>query len=512
MNLDQLKTQGGRKQIIEEIESKDNLGRKNESFKQNEIYRDRIKQFLLNELREQFSEDTIKEMPLVKSVNIAKRCVNSLAVIYNEAPDRKFKGLSSDQEQVMWNIYHDMKANKKLGMANKFFKLHNQCLIQIVPQNGKLIMRVLHPHQWDAIQNQTDPEQADAIIVSAYDKSDNFIENDQAAATGVTSFADTNTNNRNANLYLQEQKVQGNKLYVVWTKEENFIMNSKGEVIGDVVKNPIGALPFVEVSDEKDFEYWVRSASAFTDFTVEFCAALTETRQTVKMQSFAVAIVKAPKEMKFNNFQIGPNYLLHLPYDKNAGIESDFQFASPSADIDGSIRFLEVLLSGFLSSNGINPKEVSMNGESQSYNSGLDRLLALIDKMEASKEDYDVFQWVETQVYELIKKWLFVLNGTATLSSKYYVSIPADSEVIVDFEEPEMVKTEQDKLDIWEKKINLELASKVDAIADLYDLTPDEAKLKYIEIQQEGLSGETAILPRPSQPNDQLDGVAGQES
>ena len=288
---------------------------------------------------------------------------------------------------------------------------------------------------------------------------------------------------------MMEQERQRKKTYVVWTKEVNFIMNGAGEVLGEVLPNPIGALPFVEISEQKDYEYWVRQASAYTDFTIEFNAAMTETRQTVKMQSFAVAIVKAPKEMSFKNIQIGPNYILHLPQDEVNGVKTEFEFASPSANIDGSIKFLEVMLSGFLSANGIDPKTVSMSGESATFTSGLDRLLSLIDKMQASKDDFDLFQYAETQIFELVKKWLNVLNGSQSIDSKYQTSVPEDAEVSVKFYEPAMVQTESDKIDLWAKKIEMGLASEVHALMEMENLSREQAEEKLREIRQDSMIG-----------------------
>ena len=489
LNLEMFNTPEGRKKVIQYIESKDNLGRKNESWKQSEIYKDRLKSFVLDELRSQFSEQTVTEMPLVKSVNIAKRCVNNQAIIYSDAPERTWLNVTEDQQEILWDVYHDMNLNKKLSMANKYYKLHKQCLLQVIPKDGKLIARVLHPHQWDAIVSDSDPEQAEAIIVSAYDKTENFQENLQRPPTGRTSIADQNTRNYQENLDMMEQERQRKKTYVVWTKEVNFIMNGAGEVLGEVLPNPIGALPFVEISEQKDYEYWVRQASAYTDFTIEFNAAMTETRQTVKMQSFAVAIVKAPKEMSFKNIQIGPNYILHLPQDEVNGVKTEFEFASPSANIDGSIKFLEVMLSGFLSANGIDPKTVSMSGESATFTSGLDRLLSLIDKMQASKDDFDLFQYAETQIFELIKKWLNVLNGSQSIDSKYQTSIPEDAEVQVKFYEPAMVQTESDKIDLWAKKIEIGLASEVHALMEMENLSREQAEEKLREIRQDSMIG-----------------------
>jgi hypothetical protein len=483
LTLEMLATQEGRKKVIQFTESKDNIGRKAESYRQTEVYYDRLKNFVVEELRQQFSEQTISEMPLVKSVNIAKRCVNNQAMIYSNAPERTWSDLSDVDEETMWKIYHDMGANKKLDFANKMFKLHKQVLLQVIPKNGKLIMRVLHPHQWDVITSEDDPERAVAYIISAYDKTENFQDNQVRPGTGRESITGQYTRNYIENADMRERENQEKKTYVVWTEQDNFMMNGRGEILGEVLPNPIGFLPFVEVSEQKDFEYWVRQANAYTDFTIEFNAAMTETRQTVKMQSFAVAIVKAPKEMRFNNLQIGPNYILHLPNDEVNGIKTEFEFASPSANIEGSIRFLEVMLSGFLSSNGIDPKTVTMNGESSQFTSGLDRLLSLIDKMQASKSDYDLFSKAESDLYDLVKRWMSVLRGSQSLDPEYSVQIPDDSELTILYHHPEMVQSESDKLDTWSKKIEMGLASPIHAIMQLEGLSRDQALEKYKEIQ-----------------------------
>jgi hypothetical protein len=147
------------------------------------------------------------------------------------------------------------------------------------------------------------------------------------------------------------------------------------------------------------------------------------------------------------------------------------------------------MLSGFLSANGIDPKTVTMNGESVQFTSGLDRLLSLIDKMQASKDDFDLFQYVETKAFELIKKWLNVLNGTDTIDRKYHITIPEDAEVTVKYHEPQMVQTESDKLDMWSKKIEMGLASEVDALMSLEDLSREQAEEKLREIRQDSMIG-----------------------
>ena len=495
-------TQSNIKQAIDRIESSENKGRKAESYKQAEIYNDRIKQYVVADMRNQSNEETIREMPLVSSVNIAKRVVNKLASIYKEAPEREWKDLTPDQNETLWNIYHDMGANKKLCTANKFYKLHKQCLLWVIPKNGKLTMRVLRPHQWDVIEDHFDPEKAVAYIISAYDDYNELQEsaNQVGSATGVQTTAAQSTENYKEHLAIKEQEKQARKRYLVWTKEENYIVNGMGQLVGDSQPNPLrqfNMMPFVEIADEREFEYWVRQSNIYTNFTIEFCSRMSEVAQVCKLQGFSQAVVKGPKEMLMQNFQIGPNYVLKLPVDKDSGIETDFQFVSPNADIAGSIQYLETLLSAFLSCQGIDPTTITLKSQSSNFNSGLERMLAMIESMSASREDYDVFQKVESDLWDLVRAWSVALSNTSTLDQKYKLgAVSMDSEIYVEYEKPELLKSESEELDIIEREIDLGISSPIRAIMHREEVDLNTAKDLYFEYQNE-------IMPEVTPMNDQ---------
>lgn len=485
-----LETQAGRKAVIDHIESNANLGRKASSYKASEIYNDRIKPYVVEELRQQFNEETVRELPVVSSVNIAKRVVNQLACIYKEAPERQWTEVSEDQEEIIKRIYADMMVNKKLNMANKVYKNNDQGLIQIIPKDGKLIMRILKPHQWDAIPDDNDPEVAKAIIISAYDNYNELKESasEPSKATGHQATYEKNIDLNKENR-AQKQLTKTDKRYLVWTLEENYFMNENGEIIGDVLDNPLkefGVLPFIEFSVEKEFEYWVRSQNAFSNFTIDFCASMTSVAQIVKLQGFAQAWLKGPEELVAQNIQVGPNYVLKLPVDINAGIDCEFGFATPGSDINGSLSYLETLLTTFLSSNGIDPKTVSMNGESQNYSSGIERLLATIEKVSASREDFDVFEKVEERCWKLIKAWLSALDGSETLDQKYKTgSLPVDCEVKVEYAKPELVKSDMEELEVIQREIELGISSPIKAIMVREKLSKEQAEERYLEYQSD---------------------------
>src|SRR6056297_1699105 len=485
-----LESRSGRMAAIDYIESNENRGRKTTSYEASEIYNDRIKQYVVEELREQFSEHTVREMPVVSSVNICKRIVNQLACIYSDAPMRDFTELSEEQIEVMNKVYDDMMANKKLNLANKLFKNHDQCLLQILPKNGKLIMRAIKPHQYVAIPDDNDVESFEAIIISGYN---NYYELKESADEPVPATGRETNHAQMAENYKEARALDAmeikNKVYTVYTKEFMYRMNEEGEILGEVMDNPLrdfDMLPFVEISAEKEFEYWVRTDYPFAKFTREFNAAMSSVQQVVKMQGFAVGVLKGPQGLLMESITVGPNIILKLPVDPNAGIDTDFNYVNPGSDINGSIAYLEVLLTTFLSSNGIDPKTVTMSGEGQTYNSGIERLLSMIEKVSASREDFDTFEKVEQRVHKLICAWLTVLDNSENLDDKYKIgNIPEDCEVKVDFARPELVKSEAEELEIVERQIALGVSSPIKAIMDSEGLSREQAEERFDQYQQD---------------------------
>lgn len=493
-------TTGGRKALIDKIESNANLGRKAASYRASEIINDRIKPYVVEELRSQFNEDSVKEIPVISSVNIAKRVINQL-LIYRDAPEREFTEVSDDQKEVVDLVYQDMMTNKKMNLANKVYKNHDQCLIQIIPKNGKLIMRVLKPHQWDAVPSQDDPEVAEAYIISAYDNYSELLEESKQpdSPTSFQTMHSQNNENYKNKKAMKHQEKESDKIYLIWTMDESFFCDSKGNIVGESTPNPLaqfGMMPFVEVSVEKEFEYWVRAQNTYASFTVEYCAQMSSVAQVVKLQNFAQAVIKAPQEMIPENIQIGPNHILKLPYDPNANIDTDFAFVNPGSDIGGSLQYLEVLLTTFLSSHGIDPKSISMNGEGQNYTSGVERLLAMIEKVSASREDYDTFSRTEEKVWHLIRSWLNALSNSETLSPKYRTSFISDeSQIKIDFASPEMVKSDMEELDVISREIELGISSPIQAIMQRESLSQEQAEEKYLQYQRETI-GEVVIAPQ----------------
>lgn len=490
-------SQSERVKLIQLMKSQEEQSRKEESLRQTEIYNDRLEQYVREYLEGRFSRDTVQEMPIVASVNLSKRIVKNEASIYCDEPIRTFSNLEDKQQETVELVYKDMRANDKLAHSNASYKLQMQNHVMIVPHKGKLQLRSLRNHHVTAIQDPSNPEEASGYVISSFDKfsliRDERFGEEPVGGKGRSMRSHTQQSDGDDQGIGDPDDYQAaQERHLVWTKQHNFIMNGKGDIISlnDMdepdVENPIeGTIPIVDISGEKDFEYWVRQGNNLTEFTIEYNGALSSLGQIVSLQGFAQAYIKGPKGSLPNNVQIGPNYILHLEVDPASDSDTEFGFANPNSDLAGSIQYVEMVLSNYLTSRGLDPKLISGTAQSQQFTSGTERLLAMIDKFEATREDFQLYERVEDQMYNIIKAWLNAYSRTENLNEKYWVSeIKDDSELSVTYSAPEMTETMADKVTRMKDMVDAGFAHTVHGIMEIHDMDKEQAEEMYQEIQE----------------------------
>jgi hypothetical protein len=487
---------GYRSGIIGEIQGEENEQRKEESLRRFEIYRQRQRQFILERLEEEFSVQTVREMRTITSINLTKRIIDEMASIYKTSPEREYTDATEAQESYIDNLYKYSRADVKLKAANRFYKLEDQCAIQVIPKDGLMELRVLLPHHYDVIPDPNDPEKGVVYIINILDKSEMFTKTgghqDLAKApTGGQEKRYIDSKNQKIGDPDDYQSKTGR--FVWWSKDYNFITNEKGAIIdsdGNVIEdlvendprliNPLGKLPFVDVAGSKDFEYWVRSSNGVVDFSIDFGVLLSDTANINRLQGYSQAVIAA--ESIPAHFNVGPHNVLHLPLDPaNPEIQPSFQFATPSPDMQASLDLLETYIRFFLSTQGMDAKTVSGKSDGEKFSSGIERLLAMVEKFEASQDDQDLFRVVEDQVFDLMRDWSnLMLNVPADQGGMRedlgHVKLDDKIKLNVQFFKPQMLQTETEKEDSVIKLLDAGLLSRNEAIQDLRGVDEDKAQ------------------------------------
>lgn len=494
MRIDYL-SQGDRKKLIQEIiESDENKKRKEESLRALEVYKGRQAQFILTKILNELGLNAARNSRTISSINLTKKIIKEQASLYKNAPTRSFSDMNEEQEAYALELYDYCMANVKFKKANEVYKLCDQSQLQIVLRDGKIEFRPLYPHHYDVIPSMHNPEEAECCVISSFDKTQLFMGQYRGDSRRTDSYYSDTTNQKIGD----PDDYKAHQLFYWWTKDYNFITNSDGvyvdsnglPIIGvdeNDIKNPIGVLPFVDVAADKDFEFYVRSGYNTVNFTIDLGLLLSDVSEISRLQGFSQAIISSVEEPK--DLTVGPRRAIWLKISPNAeqATRPTFEFQSPSPDLGNSLQLISNFMSMYLTSQGVSPKLVNASGMTESFTSGVDRFLSMVEKFEASQDDMALFTNVEQKAWNIIKAWNNVYYNVTDNGFDSKLSgtlIPQMSELSVKYGKPEMVLSENDKLATIEKRLDLGLVSIAEAIAFDRGIPKEEAEKVIAEIAE----------------------------
>jgi hypothetical protein len=322
------------------------------------------------------------------------------------------------------------------------------------------------------VPNAEDPEYGSIYIINTFNKADferTFDDKNQAIA--------------------DPQDYKAKIRFIWWTDEVNFWTNGLGEIIppgskedfpniraDGMLDNPIGRLPFIDIAWEKDLEFWVRMGKNKVEFNIDFSTILCDWATVQKLQGYAQAVIVS--EEIPNNLVIGPTRVVHIKATSTTTIQPSFQFVAPSPDLSATLEGLKVILSLFLTSEGLDAKTISGTAEGEKFTSGLERLLALIDQFEATRDDFDLFEWVEEQKFQLVRDWNNALQDDDFFRDELRgPQINDKAKESVEFARPEAVQTKMETEDSVIKRLDAGLITLDEAIMEIRGLSEEEAKL-----------------------------------
>jgi len=501
MKIDYLNA-SDRKKLIQEItESNENNKRKEESLKALEVYKGRQAQFILSKILNELGVNAARNSRTITSINLTKKIIKEQASLYRNDPVRSFSYLSDAQTDHALQLYEYCSANVKFKKSNEIYKLCDQAQIQIVLKKGKLEFRTLYPHHYDVVPSSENPEEGECYIISSFDKLTLFADQSSGTSRRSQSYYSDRSNQNIGD----PDDYQGSKLFYWWTKDYNFITDSSGNYVDangvtisgldqDDIKNPIGVLPFIDVAADKDFEFFVRSGYNTVNFTTDLGLLLSDVSEISRLQGFSQAIISSVEEPK--DLTVGPRRAIWLKISPNADAATrpTFEFQSPSPDLGNSLQLISNFMSMFLTSQGVSPKLVNASGAQESFTSGVDRFLSMVDKFEASQDDMSLYMSVEKKAWEIVKAWnnvYYNVTDNGFDEKLAGISIPEESELSIKFAKPELVLSENDKLATIEKRLDLNLLSITEAIAFDRGIAKEQAEEVVAEIAevQMGLMG-----------------------
>lgn len=464
------------KTIIEQIEGSENQQRKKDAWKSYEIKNGLLNKYVKGRLKEMFP-DTYQNYT-VADYSLLKKIVEKKAQAYKEAPIRSLEN-ESDREEY-YKILKDYKFNFAMSEIDALYNEHKYCALAVFPktddETGLLGFNFvpLAPYEYDVIKSNDG--EVEAVILSY-------------PSTEITGSGD------GINQLIAEPTNADEGLkrkYVFWTEKEHRVFEVSGS--GDNKKmwesliegnengiNPFGMIPVIHFPEAFTPNYPI--SSPLPNQTVEINALFSIYLQSGSMQ-VGQLVLKFPNDQQITTVHQGIFSGMKLPQSKNPDDpKTEAEYISPSPDLAGHKDSIITFMSMILDEQGINGNQVV--NPSESFSSGVDRLLASADVQAIIEANQNKYMDIEHEVYELVKKMSDIYGG-----HKY-----TSENLVVKYQKPKMMISDSEKLENLKKKKELGIFADWELLIDYNpNLSEQEAKDKLQQMRTEKVSNVNSMF------------------
>ena len=364
-------------------------------------------------------------------INIVKKVINQLAMVYLQDANRSIVNGTERDVALFQEIERTSNFGARWKQANRLSKLCGVVLMRPVFRNGKIDIDILTPDILDVITENT-PEEISSIL--------------------VTHYPETGKNNEIT--------------YTLWSKELVQTLDYRGYCINQE-ENPYKILPFCPVWREIPTDvFWVSGAEDLITIQEAFNEKLTDLLYVLRMQGFGVGYVKG---MRGELTHIDPGTFFNLPTDGELG------YAKTNAPVADTLAMLEFLLKQAAVSNGLPASSLTTDPTDES---GVARIAGNRELEEMRRDDIELFRRYERRFFDIVRTvWNYHLPNK---------KISENAELFIDFYDAKPSIEPDKQAALWDSLLSMGVISPIDIIMERNpDLSREEAKAKYIEIQEE---------------------------
>lgn len=502
---DELLDQDTRATIIKDILGGENQARKEKAYKRYLCYKDRTKDFVLENIKKQFDASTVDEMSYcIANVSFVKKVVEKLARVYSNGVDRKIEG-SDEQTKTLQTLGKKLNFDTELKKTNKYLKLQRNVALYVKPcpietaqgEKWKVKVEALSPYLYDVIEDFYDPTQPMAYVLSNFSYSGTPLQVtagvDLATAGRSTpiSPAPANTGNGKDEAIADDPLDKDDREFIWWSAKYHFTTNVKGEVISkkedgtQSTENPIGELPIENFALEQDGCFWAEGGDDLIDAGVLINSVITHNEHIAVTQGYGqmwMSGKSVPTHVK-----IGPNKLIRMEYKEGDPVP-ELGFASASPQLDSMRALVEQYVALMLTTNNLSTSAVStqLSGGS-SAPSGVAMLIDKAESIEDVSEQRQVFVDKEPSIWRKISKWITFLNDKLIDELKTLKLDESSLEKFtIKFHEQQVIMSESEKLENLKKRKDLGLNTQIELLMkDDPSLTEEQAKQRLKAILEE---------------------------
>jgi len=501
-----------RKKIIEEINSPENLRRKEKFYKFYQCYKDNTREYVLRQIRNQFDADTVNEMSYaITNLGFTRKAIDKLARVYNYGVEREgIVGDKVDEEltNAIKKITKECDVNRIFKKTNRSLKRDKNTVQFIAPRkvsfddsDPKVTIKpvVLPAFLYDVVELEQNREKAGCYILSDYTPKhsknmyyttgDASVRIRQPDEAGNYPYSD-GVDNVIADNPRDQENFGGH--YVFWSDNYHFTCNDKGQIIdeegmpklepsADDIANPIETMPFVNYAEDQDNSFWAQGGDDLVDGSISINSMITNIFHIAITQGYGQVVMTGPKLPR--SLKLGPNKIVLLEQTNVDEPKPEFKFETANPPLTELRELVEFYVALLLTTNNLSTSGVStkLNGGS-TFPAGISMMIDKAESMEDIEDQRQIFIDNEPEFWRIFAKWHTRLKASKELEDDLMdLTFPEDFNVNVKYGAPVVIMSELEKLGILEKKKGLGLISQMDMLKQEYPDFTDEQLLRKLE-------------------------------
>lgn len=492
-----------RRAIIEEIKGSENQARKHESYKRYLCYKDKTKDFVVEQLLRQFDQSTVEEMQYcVANVSFVRKIIDKLARVYNNGVTRAIMGDEPASENLH-TLEKELDFNTYVRQANKFLKLQKNVAFYIKPcpvsqpdgsQKYTIKLDPLNPYLYDAVEDFYDRTKPLVYVLSDFDYAPTLYTTKDPAYAGRSGSDVKGVNpqsNRQDDIIADDPDDAKIKAFIWWSESYHFTTDETGAIIsGEEIANPIGELPFQNFAIDQDGQFWARGGQDLIDGSILVNSVMTHNQHVAITQGYGQFYMRGKNLPR--NIKVGPSKAILMEYQEGEPTP-ELGFATASPQIDALRGLVESYIALLLTTNNLSTSSVSSSLSDQSVApSGIAMVIDKAESMEDVNDQRQIFIDNEPGIWRKINKWLAVY-GDAMVDALRGVSLPENFEdsFVMHFNESPVILSEAEKLANLKARKELGIDTMIDLIKrDNPQLSDEDAKDKLEDILEEAILAE----------------------
>lgn len=522
---DQILDHEFRAKVIKEITDTENVKRKNKELRKYEIYRDKIKKWVVDSLiKEGLAGDTLMLMETrAANISICKKIVNKIAQAYNHGVVRTVD-TASDQDSIDM-LSKETDFDTRMKKADRYTELFKNCQVQVIPEKDsresdgesvkmKLKIKVVPPWSYDVLEDANDHEVQKVVILTE------FVERNQTNQTILPGDKDGrelssvipqfHQGNGVDEIIADEPEDAGSSMrtFIWWSDNYHFTTDAKGYMLESTspedAANPIGIVPLINHHTDQDGEYWAQGGDDLIEGSILINKVITDMHAIAFHQGWGQMVITGkdiPKSLK-----TGPMKAVILEQQSADEPAPTVSFQSANPPLGDWMSMIEMYTALLLSTNNLSPRVVAGKLDSSNMAAGISMLIDQSESTVDIKDRQKLFKDKEPMTWEVLKRWHQKLSDADALSSTF-AEIPTftDSDVKLEFSPAQPIITEEEKLRVLQMRKDIGLDTMLDLIMKDKDISKEDAEAKLKEILKEKLERASQFMTEGMQDGQEND-------